>query len=546
MPEEVNQNISAAFPNNNKPSSGQGLQVCNVVNPMFDMNAMLSVVQNYSALNTAVNSLIGMDVKWFRAIPQQRSQDVIFQEYTLSCVADKPICMKVVLPNGNFPDSKYNYDMMGLEYEVPLEIHIDKIYWESFAGKGTAPQKKDIVYFNVPNKLYQVISSYLFRGFMEQETTWKVNLTKYMPEASRKEGEILQQTIDMYTVSEAELFGEKLESDIKKLTDDKQMSPFNSTTLDKYKTLDKNLVINSTKLEIYGTVVAESNYDLKTSKYFNAVVYKGIDEIKTTSDRCITAWTFIDPVNITTYDVNTITPDSNLIYPANYILNVKTRSKGFQIGETIEVSRPGSLNFYATIIDDSDAKNGNYNIKVDKKVEDYLYSIKSNWYSATGYKMVVQNPVSILDGKHNSDSGFKVDLYANQYIKINYGVQEYIVVIKEKLLNREWYGLIINIGNTWGQYNTYIYKKHTTNNVQKLQNIFAETIEFVPEETTVDFYSINNSPSLLTNLRLYVSTMEEEKHRDELLSYFIKDGDQAIIADSAEPRHIPPYMSMQR
>jgi len=545
MSDSNSQYLNAAFPLDSRPKNS-GLQICDITNPIFDMNIMLSAAQNYNALNLAVNKLIGMEVRWFRAIPQQRSQDVIFQEYTLSCVSDTPLCLKVILPDGNFPDSKYNYDLMGLEYEVPLEIHIDKTYWESFAGQGTAPQKKDIVYFSVPNKLYQVVSSYLLRGFMEQETTWKINLAKYMPESSRREGEILQQTIEQYTVSEAEIFGEKLESDIKKLTNDKQMSPFNSTALDKYKILDDKLLIVPNKLEIYGTIVAQSFYDLGTSKYFNAVVYKGIDEIQSTSDRCITAWTMIDPGVVSTFEVNSIKADNSMPYPANYILNVKTRSKGFQIGATIEISRPGSLNFYATIINDTDAKEGNYNIHIDNAVVNYLNSIKSNWTSATGYKMVVQNPVSILDGMHNSGTGFKVDIYANQFIKINYGTQEHIAILKDKLLNKEWYGIIVNIGNTWGQYNTYVYKQSPSDSKEKLENIFYETIDFIPEQTTVDYYSINNSPSLLTNLRLYVSTMEEEKQRDELLSYFVKDGDQLILGDSAEPRHKPPYIGSQR
>ena len=155
-----NQIPNAALPNENYQKAG--IQICDV-NSTFNVNSVLSAVQSYTALNYIVNKLTGMDVKWFRAIPQQRAKDVIFQEYTLSNVEETPLCVKVVLPSGNFPDSKYNYDLMGLEFEILLEIHIDKRYWEDIAGMGTAPQKKDIVYFTTPNKLYQVESAYLFR-----------------------------------------------------------------------------------------------------------------------------------------------------------------------------------------------------------------------------------------------------------------------------------------------------------------------------------------------------------------------------------------------
>jgi len=139
-----------------------------------------------------------------------------------------------------------------------------------------------------------------------------------------------------------------------------------------------------------------------------------------------------------------------------------------------------------------------------------------------------------------------VDILANQYIKIVYGQQQHIAVMDEKLNDKEWYGLIVNIGNTWGQYNTYVYKQHPSDTTTKLQNIFYQTIDFVPEETYIEYYAINRSPSYLTNLRLYVATMEEEKQMNELLSYFVKDGDQTKIADSADLRLRAPYIGQQR
>jgi len=548
-----NQKVSVAFSNRNVEDNPDGLQICDVTdNPAFDMTAMLSAVQLYTKINFAVNQLIGMEVRWFRAVPQQRAQDVISQEYTLSCVEDTPLCLRVVLPNGDFPDSKYNYDLMGLEYEVPLEVHVDKAYWESIAGSATAPQKNDIVYFSVPNKMYEVVSSYLLRGFMEQETTWKLNLRKYQPKASRKEGPLLQKTIDDYTVSEAEIFGEKTASDIQKLTDDKQMSPFNSTERDKYKSMDPDLFVATSKLEMYGTVIAESFYDLGTSGYFNAVTYNPSDNILSTDDRCITAWTMIDPGVVDKYEVETITYNAALTYPANYILKTKTRINQNRVtapspGDNIEISRPGSLNFYATIIDyDASDHSNTFQVQIDDPVIDHLNSIKTTWTTAKNYKMKVQNPVSILDGINGDTSGFKVDIYANQYLKIVYGSQEHIAVITDKLLDKEWYGIIVNIGNSWGQYNTYVYKQHPSDAATKLQNIFYETMDFTPENTYVDYYSVNKSPSYLTNLRLYVSTMEEEKQMNELLSYFVPDGDQTIIADSADPRWRAPYIGQQR
>ena len=244
-----NQKPSAANPEGQLLNSG-GFQTVTGYNPnMFDPNKILSAVNTYNSLNYTVNNSLGMDTRWFRAVPQQRSKDVILQEYTLYCVEELGKCVKVMLNGGNFSSDDYNYGLMGLEYEVPLEIQIDKKYWEDNMGFGTAPQKKDIVYMIMPNKLYQIESSYLKRGFMQQETTWIINLRKYMPEASRREGDLLKETIDQYVVSEEEIFGLDISANVAKLVDDKQFSPLNTTEKDKYKEINTQLKVISANCE---------------------------------------------------------------------------------------------------------------------------------------------------------------------------------------------------------------------------------------------------------------------------------------------------------
>ena len=541
-----NKKISGAFSNRNIENTTSGLQICDITTSAFDMTAMLSAAQNYTKLNAAINKLIGMEVRWFRAIPQQRSQDVIFQEYTLSCVAETPLCLKVILPDGGFPDSKYNFDLMGLEYEVPLEIHIDKGYWESIAGTGTAPQKKDIIYFAVPNKLYEVVSSYLLRGFMEQETTWKLNLRKYQPQASRKEGDGLTKTIDDYTISAEEIFGDKLDSDIKKITNNKQMSPFNSTTQDVYKTLDSSLVVIPSELNIYGAVVAQAFYDLSYCSSVNAIIYNASDNITTTTDRCITAWTSIDHGVESVYDVSALTYNALLPLSANYELTLKSTHKGFDVGDNLNIYRSAALNLYAELIRDVSGDN-TFHLKINETVLTHLNTISSAWNTLGNYKMRIRKPVSILDGMAADSSTHKlrVDILANQYIKIVYSNQEHISIMPEQLNEKEWYGVVINIGNSWGQYNTHIYKQHPSDATEKLQSVFYETMNLTPESMEIGQYQINESPSYLTNIRLYTLTMEEEKQRNELLSYFVRDGDQLKIGDNCDIPFKGPYLGKQ-
>ena len=561
--------LNAAFPTTTKSSVVADVnEAVSKATPTYEITSKLnSALANYNAINAVVNQLIGYDSKWFRAVPQQRSKDVIFQEYTLSSVEGCPLDIKVVLPQGMPPDSVYNYDLMGLEYNVPFEVQIDKKYWESIAGFGTAPQKKDIVYFPISNKLFQVESSYLFRGFMEQETTWKINLTKYQPMASRKEAPAIKETIDNYTVGVEELFGQKIDDDVNKLVNDKQFNQHNSMQKDKYKSLDPSLNIISSSITMYGTVLAQSFYDLQSPVWYNAIVYNASEDIiQIHMNRSIVAW--IQPRTTTNkqFNVTSINPivvplnpfelydyDATLFSEANYSITLNTPAKlpEIQIDETVVISRPGALNFYAKIVAIS-INPLTYYCLINPFVLESLQDIKTDWNIQKEYKLIRKEPISVLDGVNDfGEHVFSVNVYANQYVSINYGHtyandDAYVIRLNDKLNDNEWYGIIVNIGNTWNQYNVYVWKKHETDKNAKLQIFDYKTLRLYPEEIAVNYYSVNKSPAYLTNLRLYIATIEEEKMSNELLTYFIKDGDQSLIADNADPRLKLPYITRQR
>jgi hypothetical protein len=547
-----NQNVSGAFPGAQGENSGAlDVNLSATGAEIFNPNLALAAVQTFNTMNNVANKMFGIDARWFRAVPQQRSKDVIFQEYTLSCVEDTPLCIKVVVPDGKFPESDYPKDLMGLQYNIPTEIQIDKKYWEEIAGFGTAPQRGDIVYLPLPNKLYQVESSYLKRGFMEQETTWLVNLIKYQPQASRKEGDNLKETIDNYTVSEGELFGELLDKEMEKLTDKKQMSPFSSTSEDKYKEMDKALKVLPYRLDLWGIVVAESIYDLNTSSIYNAVRYKNSADLITAScDRATTAWINpkIDldkPYEVVPLNGNYITFDNTLTAPANCKIKIAGK-KRFAIDDTFVLWRSESQNIYAKVIDDNHSAAGIYWCKIDQTVINHLDSIQAQWWTKPAWKMRVKNPIVLMDGINDTTTGFTISINANQYIKVKYGSQEHIAVMTEKLEEGKWYGIVVNIGNSWNQYSVYVWKPSLIDDSQKLQNIFYETMPFTAEETNVQEYSIDKANAYITNIRLFNSTIEEERQVQELLSYFSQNADKALILDNADSRFRAPYISQQR
>jgi len=549
MSDKLDQRFSASNPKNQRENEGS-VQVTLPVDELgvLNPNYALSAVQTFNTFNRVANEMFGIEVRWFRAVPQQRSKDVIFKEYTLSCVEDEPLCLKVVVPDGNFPDSKYQYDLMGLEYEVPTEIQIDKAYWESIAGQGTAPQKKDIVYVAIPNKLYQVESSYLKRGFMEQETTWVINLRKYSPESSRKEGEALKETINKYTVSEEEIFGDAQKAERDKLRNDKQMSPFNSTERDEHKKVDEDLKIVVTDTEFYGTIFSQAYYDMNSSNEDTLVEYTNPagDQINLDRDRALTSW--IRPVDkYTEYNVLKIAPYNASYPPANYKIEIKGQRERFKKGDFFTIYRSEAINFYAEVIDDSLSHNGVYHCKIDEDVINHLSTISPNWNNLKNYKLKAKKPICLINGiGKTSDVSFTAHVLANQYIKIKYGSQEYISIMDRKINDNEWYGIVVNIGNTWNQYNVYVWEQHPSDTLNKLRIRYYDTLRITPEIVSLDKYTLERSSSHMTNIRLFMTTIEEEKQPKELLSFFTKDAEQALILDNCDPKFRAPYISRQR
>jgi len=295
-----------------------------------------------------------------------------------------------------------------------------------------------------------------------------------------------------------------------------------------------------------------SNSRLNSSRLYNAVEYMNPtgDEIKETYDRAIVEW--INPQSVDgEYDLvkwpsgKFLEPDISLTPPANYTIKI-TGTKRFVQDDVFVISRPGALNLYAKVIDDTNSTSGIYWCKIDQAVINHLSSISLNWESAIGYKMKLKNPITLIDGINETTTGLKVSVYANQYVKVNYGSQEYVAIMDDLINDNQWYGIVVNIGNTWKQYNVYVWEQHPTDPDSKLRIKFYETMSFIPEYTKVDKYTLDKSPSYVTNIRLFKTTIEEEKQSKELLSYFTKDADQALILDNCDDKFRAPYISKQR
>lgn len=249
----------------------------------------------YQDLSNMVNNTFGWMVNYFRVVPQQRSRDIVLKEWTIYQVQQEK-CLKILVPNNEFPDNKVNFNQFGIDFEQPFEVHIDKGYWESFFGKGTMPQKRDVIYFQVNNRIYEIQSSYMYRDFMQQVLYFKVMLVKYQPKADTLIPDDIAQTLDDITISTEELFGEEMQLEINKVTKPQQ---YVTITYDSDPIREKVLrVLPITREDLYinWTLFGEHFYCMNQpymqfdGSNVEAVKYRVLAQQTATDNRAFTCW----------------------------------------------------------------------------------------------------------------------------------------------------------------------------------------------------------------------------------------------------------------
>lgn len=261
----------------------------------FDPYAINRAVCLFKDLSRMVNNMFGHEVGYYRVTPQQRSADVVLGEWTIFGVSQER-CVKVMVPNNQFPDNRPILNEFGLDFEQPFEVHIDKAYFESFFGKGAMPQKRDVIYFPLLNRVYEVGSAYLFRDFMQQGIYHKVLLVKYQPRADTVAPGDVAQRLDDLTVTTKELFGEAASLDTERVVHSQQFVTITHDSDPTRALVNRKLPIAHLDLYNNWTLIAEHFYDLATlwtavgKTPDVALSYRATASLPDRSNRAFTCW----------------------------------------------------------------------------------------------------------------------------------------------------------------------------------------------------------------------------------------------------------------
>lgn len=488
-------------------------------------------------LNSAVTQVAGVDVMWFRLQPDKRSQDVIFQSYTLYGVEDCPISLKAMYSDNGYDDAAITYNIMGINFNVPMTLDIALNTWNEATGNdGTIPQKGDIVFITITRKLMEVVSMQPVKQLGGQLTSYKVNLSIYTPTRNRIVGEQLKDSIINNTTNLMDAFKDDIHDNIDNIVDDNQLSLFNSTSKDKYKKVQATKTKNNSKLDIRtivseditidGHIVARNHYNLDaTVKHI--VDYKKQDIVSVENERCLSCWFRIKDVKNTAIknikNGLSITKENG-----EYFINLSVGNK-FQVNEDVVIKR-GSIVIPGVVVDKAKIKvNGDLITKFNKSVP--------NWTEMCGFVLTSDSVIGLL----NSDV-FNIYIKGGQMISISTQDEEVLVPMSSEITTNKWYGVVVNFGDDFSVdlFTTIEGKLTNVSSVSDISNEIYDNID-------IEHYYIKPSNGDLTNIRLYDTFNKEiDKQLTDLVSYNVKNNHHTIINDGADTYLNKEYIGRQR
>jgi len=528
----------------------------------YDVNPAVVL---FKELSYTVNQMFGHDVLYARAVPMERGKDVVLHEWTLYDVED-PICIKALVPDNEFPDSKISFGPAGLDFEMPFEIHIVKEYFESIFGIGTGPQKRDIIYFPLTNRIYEIESSYLFKGIMQNEIYWKIALMKYEPKSNRYEPQDLREMFTELTHDTIREFGEevKLESaqDVNIQQFDQKVG---SRDYDPIRlSLNDNLKISRYNLQNYSNLLSETQYDL--SSIFNqaltnqptAVEYRASVDFPATSDRSLSMWFKEVKSAGTAYKDSvrgyiSVGTAGEKITPVTFTISAK---RNYAVGSYLKITRFNGLCLYGTIASVTPITNGyTYVIGVKNEIIQYLNTYFTNWassFTTTGYYCEQTSEQILFNGWSNLNTGWKISLFASRYFVFTDASKEYVYILNNSLIEDYWYALYLNISNFFRQITLDLWVRKwndqspqpemTTN----LENIYSNTISNIGQyDRSANInYRLNAGKLSITNLRFYNKTETDSAKQILMLNQVIvQDAEYAIIVDNSTDRLKLPFIA---
>jgi hypothetical protein len=493
-----------------------------------------------------------------------------------------------MVPGNNFPDNKPIYDTFGIQFEQPLEIHIDRKYFESIFGKGAAPRKRDIIFFPLTNRIYQIESTYLHRDFNLYPVFFKCQLMKYeVKQNTQFLNPVAEKELHDYTVNTKDLFGEETQDEIEKVTK-KQQYFISSQRRSEDPTrayIDHYLPIIEFDLNNNYTIVFNSYYDLerylyddplsnsKTEEQREAVRYKSVPILGDNDELSFTCW----------FKTRNYIDKTKLVNRPSAKLSISSYVQGSGT-ITYSSSTPHKLTMadgYVSILADS-ARSGGF--KILSIPDQYSFRVADNGSTISGsiatWKFQKAQARNLIYGRKDGNgisiqmiwSGSNLTPTSTEYLQTG---SFRILINNLEILSPfgagtnspignfiptldDWYGFVFNFSNIFKQYSVNVWQMLYDPENPDAQTSDLGIVHFkeglISQKYTYEIpsdieqsnqvetwksdnnsYKILGSPLYLTNLRIFQNMIEKEKQSAILNQNVVGDSQLAIIIDNAKP-----------
>jgi hypothetical protein len=567
----------------------------------FNPYAVNRALNLYQDLSRIVNKLFGFEVNYYSVQPQARGRDVILKEYTLFNVVDEK-CIKVMVNNNQFPDNKINYDPFGLQFDEPFEIQIDRRYFGEIFGNGAQPRKRDIIYFPLTNRIYEINSTYLFRDFMNSPVYFKIELKKYQPKSNTFfQDPAYKEELEGISISTQDLFGAEIKSEEEKVTKPQQYvtTTYVRSTDPTRSYLYEDLSIVGFDLNNNWTIILNNYYDLESSfvdrpeftfdpfKNRNVIRYKTLPKLGEKEEICLTSWFSLrnayDDSKLRKIGYPTV-PTSVVSY-TDEIVTYTTHPYKHNLRKWEAYS--DNPDGYVAIQGDA-SHSGGY--KVLEVIDEYTFTVEnvSNIFDPgiLNWKMQKAQSRNFLSGLYFDSllnyKGFRFDLIHSGAIEqevTNFiGKGSFYLRLNDLEVNSplqfqinygEWYAIVVNVSNKYRQLSIHAWKlsydavnplpqtSELTKVHEYVQTLTNPILFDAPTNEVIDVnspfygteqnsYKIFSSPLYLSNIRLFKNMIDIDNQSTVLNQNVVRDSQLAHIIDNAKPLLNVPKVNRSR
>lgn len=523
-------------------------------------------------LSFQTTKLFGHEVVYFKTEPDRDGGDFIFKEWTLFKTIERK-CLKIVVPNNTFPDNKPNFTEFGVDFEIPFEIHVDNVYFQSIFGPSSQPRKRDYLYFPLTNRMYEIQGAYLFRSIMMEPLYWKIQLTKFHPNIDMVMKADDRKFLDNIIMSSDELFGKPAEVQKKDALDKQQYSTISNKFDETRRSLHPDLSNKILDYTYNYAPLIEYYYDMSSIKSTLATY-----PIVETGDRTDQLLTPSQPYTLYAYEDSEIfknwiarklnSGDSN-INANGKVLPVKMNgpkdSFNPATGKFVAVEGYKTLSFSSTERRDISASSPGFvqfkqseNAVIYKAVASTVKTPNLTFCAIARFNKGSQT-IKMIDGFDNyQQKGLTItcDLIdvdgitatATMYVNINGTNHSFNI---GSLTYGSWYSIIIPVSAQYGQLgvNVYSFGQDPANvkNYNRLIKVFSGSSnpgQFSFE--TNENWTLPSANYSIANIRLFNTMVQQEDHEFVVSQLFVRDESLLEVIDNARPRLNVPFIAINR